>query len=132
MTPVAQALRLKDLCQLYSLIDLLQVRFDIRNKVMDRIQDGFAVIDKFPEPQLIAAIYQHTSAVCPLRKFCAESILYSIYLETYIPSKEIPELMKTNDFANDFIEAIRRLSDPGKCAPESVDYSSTPLNLEQC
>lgn len=57
MTPQSQALRTKQLCQLYAFADQFHLNFEIRNKIMDRIQDGFLVMDKFPEPGLVRGMY---------------------------------------------------------------------------
>lgn len=53
MTPSTQALRTKQLCQLYAFADHFHLNFEIRNKIMDRIQDGFLIMDKLPEPGLV-------------------------------------------------------------------------------
>jgi hypothetical protein len=108
MVPVAQAARINQLCQLYAFLEKYQVKFDIRNKVMDRIQDGFALTNLLPEPGIVKAIYQHTSLTSPLRNFCAESMLYHLHSPNYVANGVIPNLMQEKEFANDFLEAIRK------------------------
>jgi hypothetical protein len=107
MTPGARASRVNHLCQLYAFLEKYQVNFEIRNKVMDCIQDGFALTALLPESGIIKAIYQHTSINSPLRQFCTESVLYHLYSPEYVASGVIPDLMQVKEFANDFLETIR-------------------------
>jgi hypothetical protein len=78
MSDGARALRTKQLCQLYAFADRFQVQFEIRNRIMDKIQDGFAVLDKFPEPGLV-------QGMCPGRLSLGFKAL--LYLNSKLQSR---------------------------------------------
>jgi len=80
---IAQATRLKDLCQLYTMGEKYTFTPKFLNKVIDRIQDGFAITRKVPEPPLIQNIYKHTkNKASKLREFCVACVLF------YLRSKD--------------------------------------------
>ena len=114
MTPGKQAIRVNHLCQLYAFLEKYQVKWEIRNKVMDRIQDGFAVLNMLPQPRMITSVYQHTPLTSPLRKFCAESMVYYLHSPEYVADGVIAELMQQKEFADEFLEGIRQAKAAGQ------------------
>jgi len=59
---VAQGVRLRELCMLYAFADNLFLHSTFRNKVMDAIQDGFALFGRSIEPGIVKNIYESTTA----------------------------------------------------------------------
>ncbi len=57
MTPQYRAYRTRVLCQLYTFAEKYSLKFEIRNKIMDRIQDGFLITGLPIGPELALAIY---------------------------------------------------------------------------
>lgn len=53
MEPSDMARRIKGLCQFYAFADKYYLKFEIRNRIMDHIQDGFREMKKLPEPGLV-------------------------------------------------------------------------------
>lgn len=111
MSIAAQSLRVKQLCQLYAYADKLEMNYEIRNKIMDKIQDGFTLINVTPEPGLLGAIYSHTSASSQLRKFCAASLVYNIHRTSYVSDGSLAKFLTTNaEMMEDFLEAVRNVA----------------------
>lgn len=75
---------------------------------MDNIQDGFYMVQKFPEGPMIQAVYQHSGSDSKLRRFCAASMVYQLHSKNYVHDGVIPSLINTiDDLMVDFLEAIR-------------------------
>lgn len=74
--PKAQAQRLRELIQLYTLGEKHKLRPQILNLVIDRVQDGFWENAKIPQPDLIANVYKHSEVGSKLRKFVVACVLY--------------------------------------------------------
>lgn len=100
--------RLKKIVQLYALADKYQMHKDIRNRLMDNIQDGFISLDKFPEEPMIQSVYAHTHPESRLRKLCAAAMVYQLHDPRYIQDGIIPGLINRIDaLMVDFLEAVR-------------------------
>ncbi|KAH7363921.1 hypothetical protein BKA65DRAFT_389525, partial [Rhexocercosporidium sp. MPI-PUGE-AT-0058] len=103
-----KAIQLRNLIQFYALADKFKLNFEVRNKTMDNIQDGFYIVGKLPEGPLVHAVYEHSDADSMLRKFCAATMAYNLHNEHYIQDGVIPVLINSNeDLMIDFLEAIR-------------------------
>ncbi|RDL36922.1 uncharacterized protein BP5553_06274 [Venustampulla echinocandica] len=107
----AQAVRLRDLCQLYVFGEQVEMDIEIRNKVMDSIQDGFRSINRFPDANLVQCIYGRTKPGCILRKFCALSLLAKVRAPDYINDYHITTWLESNvDGFHDFFEALMKFN----------------------
>ncbi|KAK0119332.1 hypothetical protein ONS95_008174 [Cadophora gregata] len=103
-----RGVELRRLVQFYALLDKFDVNHEIRNKVMDNIQNGFYIVGKLPEGPLIQAIYDHSRSESKLRKFCAVSMVYLLHDPYYVQDGFIPSLINSNDdLMVDFLEAVR-------------------------
>lgn len=61
MKNLAQGFRLKYLIHLYAFTDRYHMKFELKNMIMDRIQDGFLLMNMCPDPDFIATIYANTT-----------------------------------------------------------------------
>jgi hypothetical protein len=112
---LAQAQRLKDLCQLYAFADRFKLENIIRNKIMDSIQDGFCIMSKLPEGGLVKAIYEHTQVGSKLREFSTHSLVYNLRSADYISDGSLGTLLKENeDIMDDFLSAVQALEVPDR------------------
>ncbi|PVH85711.1 hypothetical protein DL98DRAFT_36737 [Cadophora sp. DSE1049] len=103
-----RGVELRRLVQFYALVEKFNVNYEIRNKVMDNIQNGFYIVGKLPEGPLIQAVYDHSTSESKLRKFCAVSMVYLLHDPYYVQDGIIPSLINGNDdLMVDFLEAVR-------------------------
>jgi hypothetical protein len=61
MDHATRGLRMKELARLYCFCEKHHVNFQVRNKVMDAIQDGFRLLGRAPPPVFVEEIYKNTS-----------------------------------------------------------------------
>ena len=110
MVLVKQGARLRELCQLYSFLESYDAKVIIRNKVMDAIQDGFAIMNKFPQYHLIKGIYSNTGPGSPLRSFCMACIIFPICHPDLKADESLRDLLKEHDqFFDHFITSLPAL-----------------------
>lgn len=125
-----QAVRLRELCQLYTFSDRYQLKNHIRNKIMDSIQDGFRFMDKFPEAGLVTAIYANTSAGSKLRDMCIYGLIYSLRSAEYVDDGSLAKILADHDaIMADFLIAVRTLEVPDR-DPRIRDCEGEPGCVE--
>ncbi len=111
-TLAAREEMLKTLCRLYAMVDKYNLKQALRNRVMDKVQDGFLKVGRLPEPGLVKAIYQNTSPGSQLRKFCAASLVFLLRSLHYANNGNLKKLIKAyDDILEDFLEAVRKFCD---------------------
>lgn len=102
--------RLQYLCKLYAFCDKFQVEAQIRNKVIDAIQDGFLLMCTLPDIQLIKSIYQHTMAGSKLRNFCVACLFYSIFTQENVNLQTVTRFLSdTKEALHEFVGAVKHL-----------------------
>ncbi|KAG9246596.1 hypothetical protein BJ878DRAFT_274473 [Calycina marina] len=77
-SPIDQSSRIKNLCKMYIFAEKYYMHREIRNRVMDVIQDGFLIINSFPTEGVAANIFEKTSPTSSLRRFVSAALLYSL------------------------------------------------------
>ncbi|EKD17296.1 uncharacterized protein L3040_008940 [Drepanopeziza brunnea f. sp. 'multigermtubi'] len=103
-----QATLLVILVRFYVFIEKYHLSATVRDKVMDNIQDGFYMIQKFPELILTEGVCLHSAPGSMMRKFCAASLVYFLRSEAFVQNGSIPAFFaKYNDFLVDFLDAFR-------------------------
>ncbi|KAI6246204.1 hypothetical protein HI914_05853 [Erysiphe necator] len=106
MSENSKIFRIRNLCQLYVFAEELDLQTVIRNQILDQIQDGFLLLDRFPDASLILSIYRNTSIMSQLRKFVAACLIYQVR-SLKIEIEAITELFKSNeDVIKDFLAMV--------------------------
>lgn len=88
-----QASQLVILVRFYVFLERYQIIPEVRDKVMDNIQDGFYMIQKLPESSLIKGVYVNSGPGTMLRKFCAASLVYHIHSQDYVHDGSIVSVL---------------------------------------
>jgi hypothetical protein len=86
---ISQATLLVILVRFYVFIEKYHLSAMVRDKVMDNIQDGFYMIQKFPELVLVEGVCLHSAPGSMMRKFCAASLVYFLRSEAYVQNGSI-------------------------------------------
>ncbi|CZT09947.1 hypothetical protein WAI453_007128 [Rhynchosporium graminicola] len=103
-----KASQLRYLVQFYAMVDKFGLEAEVRNKTMDKIQEGFYIVGKFPEGPLIHAVYEHSHSHSMLRKLCATSMIYQLHDEQYYDDGVISSFLNSNEeLMADFLYAVR-------------------------
>ncbi|KUJ22635.1 uncharacterized protein LY89DRAFT_763083 [Mollisia scopiformis] len=81
MLPLTQIVLIRSLAQLYTFFERYHIKFELCNKIMDRIQDGYVVMKTFPSSDFASSIYKNTSPVSKLRLFATSCLAYQLRME---------------------------------------------------
>ncbi|TAQ83947.1 hypothetical protein B7494_g7726 [Chlorociboria aeruginascens] len=110
--PTTQAARLHLICQLYAYGAKFKIAPEFENKVMDAIQDGFRVLQHFPEAPMIKNIFDNTPAGCHLQKFCGAASLFNLRSAQYQATPDLSTALTDNRaFLDEFLDKVRSFTE---------------------
>lgn len=107
MNPIQRATRIVEMCQLYVFAETIYMPNEFTNKLMDNIQDGFAIANRLPEGGLIHSIYSSSPPASKLRAFCAHSLVFG--LRAGVPHYDTAAglLQQNRQILDEFLEAFK-------------------------
>jgi len=97
MSVLDKSFRITHLAKLYIFTSKLEMPTALFNKIMDNIQDGFALSKKLPEMGFIRNVYKYAQYNSLLLDFCTHSIIYGTRQNIpYYTSADFREFLTTH------------------------------------
>lgn len=99
---------IKNLIDLYAFAEEYEVCTDYRNKIIDKIQDGFSSIDSPSKAGIVSRIYKQTKPFSQVRKLTALFLVHYLRSPAYAEDGKFQQfLVNTPGAVGDFLEAVR-------------------------